>query len=181
MFHPDSVWYKGQEEPSPINFFDHIIEKGVYMTNLTNIFSDGIRFSDGYNHYEIIKQINRLEGIFSDLDDKGANWDIIWSLKGKISQVYAFFSKRYPVALVKENCPELIVYMLKKCGILIAPFDSVFSCDEAILKRYAPHIIMLDDRFLDDCNFSLDDEKLFYIYENIKYITPYSFTFDEIR
>ena len=63
------------------------------MTNLTNIFSDGIRFSDGYNHYEIIKQINRLEGIFSDLDDKGANWDIIWSLKGKISQVYAFFQK----------------------------------------------------------------------------------------
>ena len=21
MFHPDSVWYKGQEEPSPINFY----------------------------------------------------------------------------------------------------------------------------------------------------------------
>ena len=151
------------------------------MTNLTNIFSDGIQLSNGYNHYEIIKQINRLEGIFSDLDDEGANWDIIWSLKGKISQVYAFFSKRFPVALVKENCPELIVYTLKKCGVLIAPFDSVFSCDEAILKRYAPHIIMLDDRFLDDCNFSLDDERLFYIYENIKYITPYSFTFDEIR
>ena len=119
--------------------------------------------------------------ISSDLDDEGANWDIIWSLKGKISQVCAFFSKRFPVALVKENCPELIVCTLKKCGVLIAPFASVFSCDEAILKRYAPHIIMLDDRFLDDCNFSLDDERLFYIYENIKYVTPYSFTFDEIR
>lgn len=34
---------------------------------------------------------------------------------------------------------------------------------------------------LDDGDFSPDDERLDFIYEKIPYITPYSFTFDEIR
>ena len=36
---------------------------------------------------------------------------------------------------------------------------------------------LLERYFRDD----LDDDRLYYIYENIPYITPYSFTFEEIR
>ena len=151
------------------------------MTDLTNVFAEGMRSAEGYNHFKIIRQIKSLEGILCDTDDDGANWDVIWTLINRKTEIYAFFSRMYPVALIKQNCPESVLYMLKKCGVLITLFDSIFSCDAEILKQYAPDRNILDDSFLDDCNFSLDDERLYYIYERIPYITPYSFTFDEIR
>lgn len=151
------------------------------MTDLTNVFSEGIRSSECYNHFKIINQINSLEGILCDIDDDGANWDVIWTLTNRKTEIFAFFLKKYPVALVKQNCPENVLYMLKKYNVLIALLDSVFCCDATILKQYAPDRNILDDRFLVEEDFSPDDERLFYIYENIKYITPYEFTFDEIR
>ena len=83
------------------------------------------------------------------------------------------------MALIKKDCPKSVIKIF--LDIYIAKFEESFSCDEKILKEYAPYKKILDDRFLEDCNFSFDDERLFYIYEGIKYITPYSFTFDEIR
>lgn len=151
------------------------------MTDLTTIFSEGMRFAEEYNHFKLIRHINSLEEILCDIDDDGANWDVIWTLVNRKTEIFAFFSKMYPVALIKQKCPESVLNMLKKYGVLIAPFDSVFSCDATILKQYAPDRNILDDRFLTEEDFSLDDERLFFIYNNIKYITPYEFTFDEIR
>lgn len=151
------------------------------MTDLTTVFSEGMCSSEDYNHFRIIRHINSIEGILCDVDDDGANWDVIWTLVDKQTELFAFFSKMYPVALVKEKCPESVLHMLEKCGVLTVPFDSVFFCDAAILKQYAPDRNILDDRFLTKEDFSPDDERLFFIYNNIKYITPYEFTFDESR
>ncbi|WP_295089055.1 hypothetical protein [Ruminococcus sp.] len=82
---------------------------------------------------------------------------------------------------VENNYPKRDIIKLEEKDLVISCFDESFSCDEEILRKYAPFKTILDDSFLDDVNFALDDERLFYIYENIPYITPYNFTFDEIR
>lgn len=74
---------------------------------------------------------------------------------------YAFLSQYYPVALVKDICPGNVKNFFVFNHIYTAKFEEPFSCDEEILKKYARCIHILDDRFLDDCNFSLDDERLF--------------------
>ena len=82
---------------------------------------------------------------------------------------------------VENNCPKRDIIKLEEKELVISCFDERFSCDEEVLRRYAPFNMVLDDRFLDDGDCALDDERLLYIYENIPYITPYSFTFEEIR
>lgn len=110
----------------------------------------------------------------------------IWENKERKSIFYAYVSQFFPVALVKETCPESVKNILIENGIYIAKFDEPFSCEEDILKKYVRSgQIIIDDRFLDDCNFSPDDERLFWIYECLEhhrnYVTSYNFTFDEVR
>lgn len=151
------------------------------MNNLTEIFKKGIAVSEGYDHLDILKKINKLENVFGDMDDGGGNWDLVWGKKGEQSIIYAFFSRFYPVALVKDECTKEVISLFQDNSILIAKFQEPFSCDEEVLKKYARCKNILDDRFLNDCDFTLEDDRLFYIYEGISYITPYSFSFDEIR
>lgn len=151
------------------------------MYDLTEVFANGIKSLKGYNHFNIIRKINTLKNIFCDIDDDGAYWDSVWENINNKSIIYAFISQLYPVALIKKDCPKSVIKIFMDSNVYIAKFEESFSCDEEILKKYAPYKKILDDRFLDDCNFSFDDERLFYIYDGIKYITPYNFTFDEIR
>ncbi len=151
------------------------------MKDLTELFLKGIEYKSKYDSFTIIRSINSLEGIFCDYDDCGANWEIIFECINEKSTVYGFVSVYYPVALLKENCPQRVINELQKNGIFIECFDEPFSCSEEVLKKYAPAKRILDDRFLNDCNFSLNDDRLFYIYENLSYVTPYDFIFDEIR
>lgn len=151
------------------------------MNDLTNVFESGIESLNSYDHYNIIKEINRLTAYFCDYDDDGANWLLVWENIGKKSIMYAYVSKYYPVALVKNHCPKSITNVFIDNNISIAEFKEPFCCKEKVLKKYARGKNILDDRFLDDCNFALDDERLDYIYNGIKYITPYNFTFEEIR
>lgn len=153
--------------------------------DLTKVFELGIESQNEYEPYNIIKIINSSTDCFcSDADE--ANWILIWENIDKKSIFYAYISQFYPVALVKDNCPKSVKTALEKNNIYIAEFDEPFSCEENILEKYVRGgQIIIDDRFLDDCNFSFDDERLFDIYEclehNRKYITPYNFTFEEIR
>lgn len=151
------------------------------MYDLTEVFENGIKAPKGYNHFNIIRKINTLKDIFCDIDDVGAYWDVVWKNIDEKSMIYAFVSQFYPVAVVKKDCPESVTKVFMDNSIYIAKFQEPFSCDEKILKKYARYKNILDDRFLNDGGFLQDDERLFYIYEGIKYITPYNFTFDEIR
>lgn len=154
------------------------------MNDLTKVFEAGIKVSGNYDPYKIIKIFNKTAYYCSDDDE--ANWMSVWeNIEGK-SVFYAFISQYYPAALVKDNCPEPVKNILKYNHILTAKFEEPFSCEEDILKKYVRSgQIIIDDRFLDNCDFSFDDERLFWIYECLehgrKYVAPYGFTFEEIR
>ena len=174
------------------------------MKDITELFRKGIENGTGYDDYDVQKAVNTLPDISSDLDDDGANWRLI--LKGACTkgvQILGFLSRYYPVALLVGNCPRELTEKLSEQNVAVDffgsdcpkrervkyeerelvhySFDESFSCDEEILRKYAPFERILDDRFLDDGDFSPDDERLYFIYEKLPYITPYSFTFDEIR
>ena len=153
------------------------------MNDITEIFKKAVFMSDEYDKHKIAYEIEKNKNIWCEpTDDWGYLWYLISESDGKSDQeYYGYLSVLYPVALIMDNCPEFIINDLKKNNILIAKFEEPFSCSEEVLKLYTSDVNILDDRFLDDCNFELDDERLYYIYEGIPYITPYSFTFDEIR
>ena len=181
------------------------IRKGeCIMKDLTGLFRKGIENGTGYDDYDVQKAVSTLPGISCDLDDEGANWRLI--LKGactKEAHILGFLSRYYPVALLVGNCPNELTEKLREKNVAAEffgsdcpkrdvikyeerelvqyRFDESFSCDEEILRKYAPFKRIMDDRFLDDGDFSPDDERLSFIYDKIPYITPYSFTFDEIR
>ena len=151
------------------------------MNDLTKIFELGIKSKKKYYDYNIIKNINKETDCFCDYDDDGANWILVWKNVEKKSIVYAYISQFYPVALVMKNCPKSVIKLFKKNSIYTVIFKEPFSCDEKVLKKYARGKNILDDRFLDNCDFAIDDERLDYIYNHINYITPYNFSFEEIR
>lgn len=153
------------------------------MSDLTNTFLKGIIKGQTYKPYDVSSAINRIDRLSCDLDDEGGNWELILLHEENRNKYKTggYLSRYYPVAILKDYCPEKLINILRNYNVFIEFFDESFSCDEDVLRKYAPFTRILDDRFLDDGNFSLDDERLFYIYENIKYVTPYSFTFDEIR
>lgn len=150
------------------------------MNDLTKIFKLGIESQNEYNPNNIIKLINKSTNCLCDDADE-SNWILVWENIGKTSIMYAYVSQFYPAALVKDNCPKQVKEVFKDNNIYTAKFKEPFSCDENVLKKYAQDKTILDDRFLDDCNFSLDDTRLDYIYDGIKYVTPYNFYFEEIR
>lgn len=157
------------------------LKKRKNTTNdLTDVFKKGIESSEGYNGNKFIRDVNKYTKYHCDDADE-SNWILIWENIGQRSIIFAFVSQIYPVALIKKECPEIIIQFLKDNNIHIADFREPFSCDEEVLRKYKFGKNILDDRFLDNDDFSLDDDRLFYIYNNIKYVTPYSFTFEEIR
>ncbi|MDE7121735.1 MAG: hypothetical protein K2O42_06205 [Oscillospiraceae bacterium] len=163
--------------------------------DLTTVFAEGLsaprphtEFSEFSWNQDIISdfpwdQIRESQNITCDFDDCGANWYLVYDHNQ--NQKIAFISRYHPVALVMEECPACFLTILKRHGICIAEMHNVFSCDEAILKQYAPDKFILDDRFLEDENFSFDHEWMNYIYERLErrrsYVMPYEFTFQEIR
>ncbi|MDE6731032.1 MAG: hypothetical protein K2J71_09700 [Oscillospiraceae bacterium] len=163
--------------------------------DLTTVFAEGLsaprphtEFSECSWNQDIISdfpwdQIRESQNITCDFDDCGGNWYLVYDHNQ--NKKIAFISRYYPVALVEPECPACFLTILQHHGICIAEMHNVFSCDEAILKQYAPDKFILDDRFLEDENFSFDHEWMNYIYERLErrrsYVMPYEFTFQEIR
>ncbi|MDE6593871.1 MAG: hypothetical protein K2K57_12530 [Oscillospiraceae bacterium] len=153
--------------------------------DVTKVFKSGIEAQNKYDHLKMKEKLNKSANYTCDYDDM-SDWLLV---KGKGSLYYAFISEFYPIAFVMSGCLESVKTILKDNNIYIAKFEEPFYCEEDVLKQFIKGTkggqIIIDDRFLDDCNFSSDDERLFYIYEclehNRKYVTPYNFTFEEIR
>ena len=165
------------------------------INDLTKVFAEGLtapvqhtEFSEFSWNQDIIsdfpwEQIRESQNITCDFDDQGINWYLVYDhmIPGEI----AFISRYYPVVLVKQECSASFLRILKNHGLSIAEFQEPFSCDAEILKYYVRDKIILDDRFLEDENFSFDHEWMDYIYARLErklsYVTPYHFTFQEIR
>lgn len=157
---------------------------GGIINDLTKIFAAAIEAAGGYDMYKIMSAFDNTAYCCSDDDE--ANWLPVWeNIEGK-SVFYAFISQYYPAALVKDNCPGPVKNILKYNRILMGRFEEPFSCDEGVLKKYVRSgQIIIDDRFLDNGDFSPDDEQLFWIYQCLEhhreYVTPYNFTLNEVR
>lgn len=93
---------------------------------------------------------------------------------------YAFLSSVFPVALLKENCPDNVRRLLEENGIFTDDFSRRCSCDEEVLKQYAPEYMhIIDDRKLLDGTISFDSWD-FEIICSYYYTDPYDFDFYDI-
>ncbi|MDE6102081.1 MAG: hypothetical protein K2F73_03815, partial [Ruminococcus sp.] len=91
---------------------------------------------------------------------------------------YGVLSKEFPVALLMENCPNNIRQLLEENGIFTDDFSRKCSCDEEILKQYAPQssLRIIDDRKLLDGRISFDSQEFITIC-SFHYLSPYDFDF----
>lgn len=153
--------------------------------DLTTVFTEGLSLSrqqTGLSDFPW-EQIRESLNITCDSDDQAANWYSVYD--AIISEEIAFISKYYPVVLVKESCPVSFLEILKHHGLLTVALQELFSCDAEILKHYVRNKMILDDRSVNDKDFAFDQDWKEYIQarmeRKLSYITPYCFTFQEIR
>lgn len=164
------------------------MQENDYIYDLTEIFTQGLsapaKSSEFLEFSEFFwDQIRESQNITCDPDVQGANWYLVYDHSQK--QEIAFISRYYPVALVCKACPASFLELLEHHGIYSTPMREKFSCDGEVLKQYAPDKMILDDSSVNDEDFLLNHEWIDYISERLErrrtYVTPYEFTFQEIR
>jgi hypothetical protein len=162
------------------------------MTNVEEIFKKSIDNQENYN-------IKQLKSIFESqnfyFDDQDDEWcEYLWYVIGVAEEfccpqppedVYAYISTQFPVALIFDNCPEIVKNILSENNIFYTEFDFNLSCEENTLKKFIPDKRVIDESFLDTCDYSIDDERFEYVLERLEtgkkyYIDPTEFTFNDI-
>ncbi len=153
------------------------------IKDLTDTFGKGILNLANYNFKDIQCKLETLPCIWCmDNPDKLDNWYYIGRTNGKsLIEKYGFLSCRFPVALLMENCPDNVRNLLKNNNIFTDDFSRKCSCDEEILKQYAPQssLRIIDDRKLLDGRISFDSQEFITIC-SFHYLSPYDFDFYDI-
>lgn len=159
------------------------------MKDYTEIFSKAIELSSGYRVENIADIINSTDDNYcQERDDWGEyNW---YYLAGEdkdhmILGDYGYLSIQYPVALIKENCPEIIRRILAENNILFTELEEPMRCNEDVLRKYVDRRVIDESAFLNG-NFSFDDERFDLILDRIEtgyscYIDASNFMFDDIQ
>ena len=162
------------------------------MKNVTDIFKKAIDAKDSYN-------IEYVQGIFDShnfyLDILDDEWcDYLWYVIGTAEEfcfpqtsddIYGYISVQFPVAFIFDNCPETVKSLLSENNIFYTRFNHNLSCEEETLKKYIPYKCVIDESFLDNCDYSFDDERFLYVLERLEtgnkyYIDAADFTFEDI-
>lgn len=154
------------------------------IKDLTDIFRKGILNSENYNPKTIQSKLENLPDIRCEFYDDSPldNWYLITRDDEKgVAEYYGFLSYRFPVALLMENCPDNIRQLLNENGIITGDFSRKCSCDEDILRQYAPQscLHIIDDRKLIDGRISFDSQEFITIC-SFYYMSPYDFDFSNI-
>ena len=159
------------------------------MKDYTEILSKAAELKSGYDFTAVSSRINAHHGLqCGDWD----NWaDIRWyrlcpKTPCSYDKCYGFICSSFPVALLTEYCPEALKQLLDEVGILHTELVEPMRCDEGILRKYVPQRIIIDESFMDNCDFSFDDERFFWVCQKLEtghqnYIDAGSFTMAEIR
>lgn len=129
----------------------------------------------------MLENLPNIRCVFYD-DSPFDNWYLITRDDEKeVAEYYGFLSYRFPVAILMENCPDNIRNLLKDNNILTGDFHRRCSCDEDILKQYAPksNLPIIDDRKLLDGRISFDSQDFIQIC-SFSYMSPYDFDFSDI-
>lgn len=160
------------------------------MKDYTEIFSKAKELSEGYDCKKMSQILCLIENIYcGDYDEWGyRNWNEICRKDGNnlFAETYGYISKYYPVALLKGNCPEYIKAVLAENNILFTELSEPMSCDENILREYVDHMKVFDENFVDNCDYSYDDERFEMLMYRLEkgykcYIDSSYFMFDEIK
>lgn len=153
----------------------------------TEIFSKAIQLKSQYIFSDIKNLINAHNNFYcGDWDDwADIDWYRLTSRSGDYKS-YGFLCAEYPIALLSDDCPEELQHLLDEIGILNTKLQEPMCCDEKILKQYVHYRMVFDERFIDNCNYSFDDERFLAVLERLetghkRYIDSGDFTMDEIR
>lgn len=155
----------------------------------TELFKKAIENKDKYDFKSVCKIINTDNDFFcGDYDAWEDNYwyRLIPAWAVSYDRCYGFLCAEYPVALLTEYCPEELIHIFEKNGILYTALEEPMRCDENILRQYVHHPRVFDESFIDSCDYSLDDERLLMVIERLEtgrkqYIDSGCFMFDEIR
>ena len=166
-------------------------KKVIIMKDYTEIFSKAIDLSSGYDIKKISKIINSIGDNYCG--ETGEWGEYFWyfickeTADNKLMDMYGYLSKNYPVALIKENCPDIIKSVLAENNILFTEFEEPMSCNEDILRNYVcrSRRIINENIFLNNGDFSFDDERFDMILYRIEtgshfYVDAGNFMFDDI-
>lgn len=159
------------------------------MKDYTEIFSKAIERKADYNAKEVGKIINAQSDLnFGDPDEwVPEHWYLMSpALPFRYEDYYGYLSSEYPIALLSERCPDKLKQILDENKILYTELIEPLSCDENILRQYVHHKMVFDERFLDNCDYSFDDERFYLVMERLetgyqRYVDSSNFMFDEIK
>lgn len=160
------------------------------MKDYTEIFSEAINISSGYNIEKICNIINSIGNNYCGTDDEWCDYNWYYLCKetesNQLFDVYGYLSREYPVALIKKNCPEIIISVLAENKILFTEFEEPLCCDQDILRRYVHFKRVIDESAFLNGGFAFDDERFELILQRIEngrqyYIDAGNFMFDEIQ
>lgn len=153
------------------------------MKDISKIMQEAIEKSDTYNSYVVSNELEKFHKVWCRLeDDSNMNWYLISETDGKSVKSYlGYLSRKYPIALLYEKCPQVIKEYLHGENIFLEEYVDKYSCEENILRKYIDNVELIDDRFLYDDTIPFDEEKFLKIDEGIHYINPYNFAFNSIK
>ena len=162
---------------------------GDVMKDYTEIFSKAVELKERYDFDTIRNSINAHNELqCGDWDD----WtDDRWyrlcpKTPCSYEKCYGFICASYPVALLTEYCPEGLKQILDEVEVLHTELVEPMRCDENILRQYVSQRILFDESFMDNGDFSPDDERFLWVCQKLDtghqgYIDAGSFTMEEIR
>ena len=159
------------------------------MKDYTEIFTRAIELKHRYDFRTVQLQINAHDDLqCGDWDDWTDNrW---YRLCPKIpcgyDKCYGFICAEYPIALLSIHCPAELKQLLDELCILNTELIEPMHCDEEILKLFVPRQIVFDESFMDNGDFSFDDERFFWVCQKLdtghqSYIDAGCFNMNDIR
>ena len=157
------------------------VSRNKAMKDVTEIFRKAVEMQKSYHYRTVHFALESDSDIWCMHDpDTNEKWAYIGRTDGNaMTESYGFLCNKYPVALLKENCPDKVKKVLDKCGVFHTEFDEELSCNEAVLRNYLTDTLIIDDRFLEDDSLPFDHEAFDKITDCCRYTTPYRFAFDD--
>ena len=159
------------------------------MKDYTLLFLKAIELKGKYDFKSVCKCINAQNDLqCGDWDDWADNrwYRLCPKTPCGYERCYGFICASFPVALLTEYCPEVLKQILDETGVLHTELAEPMRCDEEILRQYVPHCTVIDESFMDNDDFSPDDERFLLVCQKLdtgqqNYIDAGSFTMAEIR
>lgn len=164
-------------------------DSGDAMKDYTEIFSKAVEQKGSYDFKAVSNSINAHNELHcGDWDDWADNrwYRLCPEMPCSYEKCYGFICASFPVALLTAYCPEALKQILDEVGVLHTELVEPMRCDEGILRQYVPYRIVFDENFMDNDDFSPDDERFFWVCQKLdigrqEYIDAGSFTMKEIR